>query len=71
MAKDALEGETMRKEETESRIGVATEALERADEEAKRRDIEEVLMRAEEEERLEFQRLAADRSPQEDGGRTF
>ena len=60
MAEEALEGETRRREEAEARIGVVTEALEGAAEEAERREVEEALRRAEERERSEVQRLAAE-----------
>ena len=46
MAEEALEGETRRREKAEVQIGVATEALERAADEAERREVEEALRRA-------------------------
>ena len=69
MAEEALEGDTRKREEVEARLGVATEVLERAAEEAERREAEEDLRReakedlsrVEEGERLEVQRLAAER----------
>ena len=45
MAKEALEVENMRREEAEVRIGVATEALDRAAGESKQREVGEALMR--------------------------
>ena len=58
MAEDALEGETRRREEAEARLGLTTEALERAANESKWRDAEEALRKAEEEYQSEVQRLA-------------
>ena len=49
------------REEAAEWIGVATEALERAVEEDEWRKVEEALRRAEEGERLEVQRLTAER----------
>ena len=48
IAKEALEGETRRREEAETRLGVATEALKLEAEEAKQRYTEEALRRLEE-----------------------
>ena len=58
MAEEALEGGNMSREESEARLGVAKEVLERAAEEAKWR--EEALKRVEEGEQLEVQRLTAE-----------
>ena len=60
MTEEALEGETRRREEEEVRIGVVTEALERAAKEVKQREVKEALRRAEKGERLEVHWLAAE-----------
>ena len=52
---------TRREGEVEAQIRVATEALERASEEAKHMEVEEALSMAEEGKRLEVQRIAAER----------
>ena len=60
MAEEALEGGNMSREESEARLGVAKEVLERAAEEAKWREVKEALKRVEEGEQLEVQRLTAE-----------
>ena len=45
MAEDSLQGDTRRREEAEARLGVATEALERAAKEAKWREVKDALRR--------------------------
>ena len=61
MAEETLEGKTRRRVEAEARLGVTMEALERADEEAEWREGEEVVRSEEEVDRLEVQRIAAER----------
>ena len=48
MAEKSLEGDTRRSKEAEARIGVTTEAVERAAKEAKLREVEEAPGRMEE-----------------------
>ena len=50
---------------------MSKEDLERADEESKRREVEEAMRRAEEGNWSEVQRIAADIFPQKDGDQTF
>ena len=61
MEEEVLEFKTRRREEAEPRLVVATEALERAANEAKWRDVEDAARREEEGERLEVQRLVVER----------
>ena len=60
MAEEALKGDNRRREEAEERLGVATEVLERAAEDAERREVQEALRRAEEGGQLKFQRLVVE-----------
>ena len=60
IAEEALEGETRKREKAEAQLGVAMEALTRAAEEAEQREVEEAMIREEEGERSEVQRIAVE-----------
>ena len=60
MKEEALEGETRKRDEAETRLGVATEVLERAADEAEWKEVKDALRTVEEGERSKFQQLMAE-----------
>ena len=60
MTEEALEGETRKRDEAETRLGVATEVLERAADEAEWKEVKDALRTVEEGERSKFQQLMAE-----------